>query len=231
MNMLFHLAINDIEPNHWVAWVIEWHGCFSKGETYKDAIAFASDAIHNYFQWRHNHEPTFVIPDSQRETEITEDIRSYAVDDYFVNALFEYDKNPLNENDLAEIGKILSYTRKDLLEEIADLSENLMNQPIETEVTDSIAGVIKHIATAEIWYFDRIGLTCPKEHRPERLIDLLHFSRHHTLENLPRLLNNVAVYEKRNELWTARKVMRRTLWHEIAHTRQIARYKRKFGML
>lgn len=228
--MRYHLAINDIEPDHWVAWILEFHGCFSKGETYKDAVTFAPEAIHNYFLWRHKHESSFVIPDSQIETEITEDIRSYAVDDYFVNAFFEYDKNPLTENDLVEIGKILSFTRKDLLEVIADLSENLMNQPIETEVTGSVAGVIKHIATAEMWYCDRIGLTCPKEHRPERLIDLLHFSRHHTLENLPRLLNTVAVYEKRDELWTAQKVMRRTLWHEIAHTRQIQRYKKRFGV-
>ncbi len=228
--MRYHLAINDIEPDHWVAWILEFHGCFSKGKTYQDAVTFAPKAIHNYFLWRHKHESSFVIPESQLGTEITEDIRSYMVDDYFVNALFEHDRIPLTENDLVEIGNILSFTRKDLLEVIADLSENLMNQPIETEVTGSIAGVIKHIATAEMWYFDRIGLTCPNEQRPERLIDLLHFSRRHTLENMPQLLNNVAIYEKRDELWTSRKVMRRTLWHEIAHTRQIQRYKKRFGV-
>ncbi|MBN1212915.1 MAG: DinB family protein [candidate division Zixibacteria bacterium] len=227
--MIFHLAINDIEPNHWVAWVLEFHGCFSKGKTYDEAVTLVPGIIRNYFQWRRKHEPSFVIPDGSIETEIIEGIRSFEVEDYFVNALFEHDKKLLTESDLTEIRKILSYTRQDLLEVIDSLSEEQINQPIEGEVTGSIAGVIKHIATAEMWYFDRIGLTFIREYRYDTLMDLLQDSRRHTLENIPRLLGDVTVHEKRKELWTARKVMRRTLWHEIAHTWQIERYKEKFS--
>ena len=225
--MVFHIAINDIEPDHWVAWVLDLHGCFSKGKTYEEAVTLVPEVIRGYFQWLLKHDPLTVVFDGPIKIEIVEDIRSYAVDDYFVNALFEHDKNGLKESDLNEIRKILSYSRKDLIEVIADLSDSQLNEPVQGEVTGSIAGVIKHIATAELWYFDRIGLTFPGEKYPDNLMDLLKISRNHTLENLPRLSGDITVHEKRNELWTARKVMRRTLWHEIAHARQIERYKER----
>ncbi len=228
--MTYHLAINDIEPNHWVAWVLELHGCFAKGRTKEEAIALAPNIIRNYFNWRKKHGTSFVIPKEPIEIEIAEDIRSFAVEDYFVNALFEHDKKPLTAEDLREISEILSYTRKDLLEVMAGISTEQINRPIEGEVTGSIAGVIKHIATAEMWYFDRIGLTFPREKRPDDLMELLALSRRYTLENLPRLLGDISIHEKRNELWTARKVLRRTLWHEIAHTRQIERYRNNIGI-
>ncbi len=225
--MTYHLAINDIEPDHWVAWVLELHGCFAKGKTKEKAVALAPDAIQKYFLWRKKHDALFVIPKEPIETETAEAVRSFAVEDYFVNALFEHDKRPLTAGDLQEIGEILSYTRKDLQEVFSGLSVEQLNRPIEGEVTGSIAGVLKHIATAEMWYFDRIGKTFPKENRPADLFALLAVSRHHTIMNLPFLMGDVTVYEKRSELWTARKVIRRTLWHEIAHTRQIERYRDK----
>jgi DinB family protein len=40
---------------------------------------------------------------------------------------------------------------------------------------------------------------------------------------LPNLVGDARVYEKVGEGWTARKVVRRTLWHEGDHTEQIAR--------
>ncbi|MFZ5980595.1 MAG: type II toxin-antitoxin system HicB family antitoxin [Candidatus Zixiibacteriota bacterium] len=227
--MIYHLAINDVEPGHWVAWVTELHGCFSRGKTCDETVASAQKGIGDYFRWRRKHDSSFVIPASPVKTEIAEDIRSFDVDDYFVNALFEHDKKPLTETDLAEIEELLTYTRKDLQELIASLSEEQINRPIEREVTGSIAGVIKHIASAELWYFDRIGLSFPRDDYPENLMELLCVSREHTLKNIPILLGDGAIHERRDELWTARKVLRRTLWHEIAHTRQIERYKKTFG--
>ncbi len=228
--MIYHIGVNDIEPNHWVAWVFDLHACFSKAKTRDEAIAAVPQVIKEYFRWLNNHNHPFSLPDKTTELKLAEDIKSYQVNnDYIVNAFFEDDRRPLNANDIDEIGRLLSYTRRDLSEVIGRISAEQMNQQIEGEVQSTIQGILNHIATAERWYFDRIEMAFERREFPQDVLIKLKTARKHTIAMLPMLEGKTQIFLKRDEKWTARKVMRRTLWHEIAHTRQIENYLQKMG--
>lgn len=223
--MVYRVGINDIEPNHWVAWVFNLHGCFSKANTRDKAIAGVPQVIKEYSHWLKGHNHPFSPPEEAIEVFLAEDIKSFAIkDDYFANAFFEDDRRPLTTDDIDEIEQLLAYTRKDLFGVIERISPEQMDQPIEGEVRSTIRGILNHIATAERWYFDRIDMGFDRKQFPEEVLRKLEMARKHTTVTLPRLEGAVQVFEKRGEKWSARKVLRRTLWHEIAHTRQIKRY-------
>ena len=56
------------------------------------------------------------------------------------------------------------------------------------------------------------------------VMDLLIKARAYTCRMLPQLVGHTEIPEKKGERWSARKLVRRTLWHERAHTQQIIRY-------
>jgi hypothetical protein len=47
--------------------------------------------------------------------------------------------------------------------------------------------------------------------------------RQHTRAQLPGLVGDTRIAVRADEEWSARKVLRRTLWHEQDHTGHIAR--------
>lgn len=49
--MKVELSLEDIEPNHWIAWANAWLGCFSSGRTPEEAIGRMPDRIADYFDW------------------------------------------------------------------------------------------------------------------------------------------------------------------------------------
>lgn len=223
--MVYHIDINDIEPHHWVAWVYELHGCFSKATTHDTAIAQVPDTIKNYFAWLKGRNPIYNPPESPIEIDISEDIRSVLLDDgYFANAFFEHDRIPLTNNDINDIRRLLEYTRKDLFTIINKIPPMNMDKPIAGEVQKSIRGILNHIATAEWWYFDRFDISFDRKEMPEDTILILKKVREHTLSLLPSFIHANKIVKKREERWSVRKIMRRTLWHEITHARQIQRY-------
>jgi hypothetical protein len=49
--MRYHLGVEDIEPDHRVAWVFELPGCFASARTQTEAVAAAPARIAAYFRW------------------------------------------------------------------------------------------------------------------------------------------------------------------------------------
>ncbi len=58
---------------------------------------------------------------------------------------------------------------------------------------------------------------------PGDLLTRLRAVRANTQAQLVTLVGDGSAVSKWGELWSARKVLRRTLWHERDHTQQIAR--------
>lgn len=223
--MLYRTGVNDIEPGNWVAWVLSLDGCFSRGATRDDAVEGVPDAVAAYFRWLQHHDPGFVPPDEAIEFTVAEDIRSQVLPDgFFANAFFDDDRKALTADDVARIRRLLGYTRRDLMSVISRISPEQMDRPIEGEVRGCLRGVIRHVASAEWWYCDRLDLAFDWEDMPSDTLLSLEKTRAHTLSLLPRLVGYERISEKRSEKWSARKLARRTLWHEIVHTRQIDRY-------
>ncbi|UCD94195.1 MAG: DinB family protein, partial [Candidatus Zixiibacteriota bacterium] len=223
-SMVYRIGVNDIEPNHWVAWVFDLHGCFAKAKTHDEAVASVPETIKKYFRWLKSHNHPASAP-KDFDVLLAEDIKSPTLEDgYIANALFEDDRRPLTTEDADEIRQLLVYTRKDLHALIDEIPPDRMDRAIEGEVQTSVRGILNHIATAEWWYFDRIDMAFDRKEFTEDVPARLDKSRDYTISMLPALVGVEQVVEKRSEKWSARKVMRRTLWHEIAHTSQIRRY-------
>jgi predicted RNase H-like HicB family nuclease len=49
--MYFRLAVEDIEPNHWVAYVLDLPGCFSSAANLEGALLKAPQAIERHADW------------------------------------------------------------------------------------------------------------------------------------------------------------------------------------
>ena len=55
--------------------------------------------------------------------------------------------------------------------------------------------------------------------------------RDNTRKQLWRLVGEEMITENYDELWSARKILRRTIWHDRDHTRQIEKLSAEAGWL
>ena len=144
--------------------------------------------------------------------------------DYYINALFQHDLVPLSPPELALVKAQLEVNRNELLALLDSLPPDLWDLFIPNEVRQSIRGILRHVATAEWWYLDRLDLAPSRDRIPEDTIAGLRFVRECFVSTLPIFSENSKMTVKREERWTPRKVIRRALWHERVHTLQIHRY-------
>jgi len=224
--MLFRAAVEDIEANHHVCWVFDLPGCFSSARTPDEAIARAPARIADYFAWIAGHEPAVPIPPDPIEADVVEIFEGYTSSedpDYLVNAFFEDDGRPLSCRDVAMGLRLLEWLRRDLLAVVERLAPERLHERIRHEVRGSIAGILEHVAGAENWYLDQLNASIDWPSLPEGVFGKLEGVRGNTRSQLPKLIGEERITEHCGERWSARKVLRRTLWHERAHTEQIAR--------
>jgi hypothetical protein len=90
-------------------------------------------------------------------------------------------------------------------------------------VRGSIVGIIAHVAVADNWYLDQLGYGLAQADLPKGSLEKLERVRSNTREQLSKLIGDDRITKNSDELWSARKVLRRTLWHEQDHTQHIVR--------
>lgn len=209
----------------WIAHAPDLPGCFASHLNREAAIGAIPRAVEDYQTWCRGH--GLRISGLSGPMIVTEVIRAWNYEDeYEVNAFFASDRPPLMKEELAELDRLLRATRADLEEAL----EGLTHDDLQVEFPDErwpILGILEHLANAEHWYFDRLGLAQPTgdlRHDPlERIVSV----RDHTLASLPLLVSRIGVVTVSGETWSARKVMRRTLWHERDHTAHILRLRQR----
>jgi len=223
--MKYRLGVEDIEPGNWVAWVFEWPGCYARGVTREDAVQSVPDAISELSRRLIRAGFLKHTNDSSIETEISEEFLAFkSTPEYIVNAFFEDDKRVLAECDIRYADSLLGLNREELLAVVSQLSDDILNRPISGEVQKNVRGILRHIGTAEWWYWDRLNRAFPREERPEELFELLSKIRKFTLRQLPELAGRELRTVCSGEHWSPRKLLRRTIWHERVHTLQILKY-------
>lgn len=224
--MKIHLGIEDMEPRNWVAWVFEIPGCYARASTREEAVNLLPDAFTEMLA--RLMQAGFLAFDKFKmpvEMTVAEEFRAFeSSPDYLVNAFFENDSIPLATGDIEYAQCILDLNRRELLSILSGLPPATREQSIPGEVQKNINGILKHIGTAEWWYWDRFDMAFPREEWPVDVLELLAKVRNLTLSELPALVGSAKSIERRGEQWSARKLMRRTIWHERVHTLQIARY-------
>jgi uncharacterized damage-inducible protein DinB len=123
-------------------------------------------------------------------------------------------------DELPEYELLLGAARKDLMAE----TQNLTQEQLEREHSGErwpIAGVLGHLARAELWYLDRIGLGFARAQLAEEPFQALAQVREHLRTSLPAFAGRTGAVALSGEVWTPRKVLRRCLWHERDHTEHI----------
>lgn len=224
--MRYRVAVEDIEPGHYVCWVLDLPGCFSSARTELDAVAAAPSRIEDYYGWVRQHDPSLPHVSGPFEVDLLEAFEAHPCvgdPDYLVNAFFQDDRRPLSYWEVAVGLKLLDWTREDLLAVVGPLSKEQLHKPVEGEDRHSIAGVLEHLAAAENWYFHQLNLAVKRSTLPDSVLGKLVTVRANTRSQLVNLIGEGRITESCGESWSARKTLRRTLWHERDHTGHIAK--------
>jgi hypothetical protein len=227
MVMRYRLAVEDMEPDRWIAWVLDFPGCFSPARTEAGTVAGAADCITTYFSWLKSHDSSMPDPGGGLETQVAETFRSFPSreqSDFIVNAFFEDDRRPLSYWDVEVALRLLVWTREDLQAAVRGITQERLNAPLPREIGGSVAGVLRHVAGAENWYFEQLCMGVGRRQLPDDPLSMLEIVRTNTKTRLPELVGDDRVLKgDGGELWSGRKVVRRTLWHERAHTVHVGR--------
>ena len=207
----------------WIAHVPDLPGCFASQIEREAAISSIPKAVETYLEWCSGH--GLRVSGFSGPMMVSEVVRAWRYeDDYEVNAFFAADRPPLLAEEMPEYERLLLATRRDLEQMLVGLTEDDLHKEKSGEEWP-IAGILNHVALAEQWYFDRMGIALPTRELPTDPFDRLVKVRDHTLANLPNLATRIGVVALSGETWSARKVMRRTLWHERDHTDHISKLK------
>jgi predicted RNase H-like HicB family nuclease len=223
--MEYRLGVEDMEPGRWIAWVFDLPGCYSGGQSRDQAIESAPAAIEEMLLrldragYGISREVTAIT------AVVAEEFRSFPHSpDYLVNAYFENDDVPLTDDDVAYGRHVLKMNRGELSVVTDGLAEDILLRTIPGEVQTNLRGILNHIGTAEWWYWDRLGMIFPREKRPRETRELLAVIRDFTMTHLSDLMGSDLKTVRSGETWSPRKLLRRAIWHERAHTVQIIRY-------
>ncbi|MCJ7676966.1 MAG: type II toxin-antitoxin system HicB family antitoxin [Anaerolineales bacterium] len=207
----------------WIAHVPDLPGCYSAHKDRDVAIKGVQAAVEAYVLWCQRH--GLRVSGLAGPMMVSEVIRAWTYEDeYEVSAFFASDRPPVMAEELDEFRRLLEMTRQDLLAAV----EGLAPQDLAKEFSGErwpILGILRHVANADVWYLDRLGLALPRAELPEDVMARLERVRGHLLGVLTTLASRTGVVALSGELWSARKVLRRTLWHERDHTDHILKLR------
>jgi predicted RNase H-like HicB family nuclease len=223
--MRYRLALEDMETKQWIAWVLDLPGCFSSGATTEEAIARAPKAINAYFAWLGRHHRTLRAPAEPPELDIVQTFHAFPARDnpqYIVNAFFDDDRRPLSYWDVVVALRLLTWTRLDLWNLLRPLTPTEFERPRSDKENTSIASIVGHIQRAENWFLSHLNLGLEAEQLPDNPLGKLVAVRAHTRKQIPWMIGRRRTTKVQDETWSARKILRRLIWHERDHTAHIA---------
>lgn len=196
------IGLEEMEPDHWIAWVLPIPGCYASGTTEHEALTGVPEA------WRS--ETGRDVTGFVRVVERWRGVPSAEDPGFIVNAMFADDRRPVDPEEIEEGIERIDGNHRLFQELVAD-----QNLSVE------ISNIVRHLATAEQWYFGNIDLA-PDGDPPDDPLERFAWIRAFSLHVLPTLADREIQGECAGEGWTPRKVVRRMSWHERDHTRQIA---------
>lgn len=226
---LYQVYLEEGADSGCLAHVPDLAGCVAHGEDRSTALAALPGAIRSYLDWCAAHgDPVPADAGGTVDLVVAEVVRGTAPwRRGGANALFSVDRIPLGDAELRTYLRRMTHAHADLLNVVRALPA-----PGFSPEGDGSASVARHIAEAEEWYLSRLG---------QRIVpcgdgaDLLHRlidGRARAVEAILRLsprqrdLVYVATEcpsDDPEEGWTLRKVLRRTLEHELEHLAQLHR--------
>lgn len=224
--MRIKIGLELENENRATAWALDYPGCFSYGKDGSEAVIALAPALAAYEEWIHRHGGEISL--GNFDLRLVDTWQVYCIDEqydeakegYEVNAWFLHDWKPLTEAEVQRGLDLLRWSREDLRAVAQQIPVEVLDQTYPQERW-SIRGVLGHIAGAEWWYLNRLGLGGERNDLPKGVWNLLDFVRAHLTTALPGWVGVNQVLGKDGEFWSPRKVLRRAIWHEIDHRNHI----------
>jgi len=217
-----------------MAHVLQLPGCTSSGDTEKEALGKIDVAIINHLNWLKSHGIEAPSPRKVRTciAQIVRDVPELGISGGMV-ATFRPDHVPPTEKELLQYFCVMCASRQDLLELVRGLKLHQLEWKLEVNER-SIEEILRHISNAEWWYISRIvgdpDILLGRERQitlqePKDVFERLHLTRELALRKYalyPRALWKRRFVPRhycrhKNEVWTFRKALRRTIEHEREH--------------
>ena len=225
--MIVRIGLENGYCDRSIAWVLEFPGCFANGAEGSEAILKVPQELVAYQDWIAGHtQESWLDNLGNFDISLSEALEWKPGGSSPLN-WFKHDAAPLSPTDASRGALVLSWMRADLLDFVSTLAPSHLDQTFEGEHR-SIRGILGHIANAEWWYLDRLGLAgVEKSALPADEFERLRQVRERTLAVLPELAGRPEVINMDDENWSARKILRRAAWHEKDHIQHILRLMTK----
>ena len=223
------------EPSRWEAeetkrvlsaraWVPALPGCYCEAASEEEALVRLPAVIGEYLAWLRSHgeeAPTGgaceVVVVERLETPAGRSEPSFAAD-----------RVPTAEEDVERTIRHMAYARQDLLALVSHLPDAVLDwQPAPDKW--SARGILAHIASADGYYRTSLLDKPPEQEPPEERFDLA-LQRERAISHLRSLApdQRSQVFHPNwpwrgdeDEEWPVRKALRRFIYHERFHTRDI----------
>ena len=223
-----YIVCAEEADGRWIAHVPDLPGCFTSDPDREVATKAVPSAVEAYLSWCRRH--GLRVSGLSAPMIVAEVIRAWMYEDGVeVSAFFASDRPSLMIEEAEEQQRLLAATRKDLLQSAEGLGEAQLGLGLAGERWP-IVGILKHVANSELWYLDRLGLAFPRGELPEDPFERLERVRAHLLSQIPTLVARQGVVTLAGETWSARKVLRRVLWHERDHAAHILKLRRRLTL-
>lgn len=225
--MQAHIGLENNYEGRSLAWALDFPGCFAYGSDGLEALSHLKAEFERYKAWVATHTSDSWLKDEPAlDVSHCEVWTVYNVDDNYqpddkgnleINAWFPSDWIPLTRTDIERGLLLLSFSRKELLELIRNLPEDVLDIQYPDERW-SLRGIIGHIGNAEFWYLDRLELAgMTRGDLPKDVFEKLEVVRRQFVEVLPQLEGIKGARGKEGEWWSPRKMLRRAVEHELDH--------------
>lgn len=230
--MRIEVGVENGVEGRTLAWALDYPGCFAYGDDSKDALMHLPRALLAYHERVRSRAEQPWLPElGDFDIRLVEVFQVFDIDEnyqrteaghYSVNAWFQRDWKPLTTQEVSRAAEMLRWSRADLLKSVEGLSAAQLEEKRPNERW-AINGILAHVAGAEWWYLDRLGLAgmeraaLPKDDPFERL----RVVRARLEAALPEMAGMRRVWGMDGEFWSPRKFIRRALWHELDHVEHI----------
>lgn len=227
MNFLqVRLGLERGNESRTLAWALDFPGAFAYGKDDAEALEKMPEALANYKTWQWHHDGEKWENAARIELQVVETFDTFiTADGNTIYAFFEDDRRPLQTIEIVQALKMHTWQRQELLEGVRSLSSEIMTRMLPGQRWN-INGILNHIGRTEIYCLESMELPIHSAefslvHNPFRILEL----SFELIQNLlPKLEGDAAVRDQGGELWSARKLLRRLLWHQrdhIDHIQQI----------
>lgn len=211
------------------AWVFDLPGCCAIGRSDDEVRSLLPLVIAEHAAWLTGHGIAIENPDPAAFSIVETIVLEVAEERCFAD-----DKAPLNVNELTVAINRLGFSRQELLGITRQLPDILLDwrPPTSSVSVDAwepeartIREILNHVASTEGYY--RRSLYASEPRKMEAEPQSLFLQRERVLARLRELgaqPENAlfhSVWRSEPEAWTVRKALRRLIWHERFHTREI----------